>query len=157
LQCSFSKHLDFLCNVCQLGKHTKLPFKESISSSTSSFELIHSDIWTSPIPSFTGFRYYIFFHDDYTKFTWVFPIRRKSEAFLMFKNFYSYVLTQFSVKIKSLQCDGAAEYVKLASFREFLNSNGVCVRISCPHTHQQNGKAERMHRIILSNLDLLRE
>ncbi|XP_059285812.1 triacylglycerol lipase OBL1-like [Lycium ferocissimum] len=35
------------------------------------------------------------------------------------------------------------EYVKLASFREFLNSNGVCLRISCPHTDQQNAYEEQ--------------
>lgn len=35
-------------------------------------------------------------------------------------------------------------------FRTFLNDNGISLRISCPHTHQQNGKAERMHRTIIN-------
>ncbi|GJZ14763.1 ribonuclease H-like domain-containing protein [Tanacetum coccineum] len=42
--------LSALCHACQLGKHAKLPFYNSESSVDSVFEIIHSDIWTSPIP-----------------------------------------------------------------------------------------------------------
>ncbi|GJX52150.1 ribonuclease H-like domain-containing protein [Tanacetum coccineum] len=40
-----------LCHACQLGKHVKLPFTSSNSIVTRSFEIVHSDIWTSPIAS----------------------------------------------------------------------------------------------------------
>ncbi|XP_019099686.1 PREDICTED: uncharacterized protein LOC109132508 [Camelina sativa] len=38
-----------LCHACQLGKHTRLPFVSSTSSVSSAFDLIHSDLWTSPV------------------------------------------------------------------------------------------------------------
>ncbi|GJY02963.1 ribonuclease H-like domain-containing protein, partial [Tanacetum coccineum] len=38
-----------ICNACQLGKHMKLPFVSSDTSVSSSFDIIHSYIWTSPI------------------------------------------------------------------------------------------------------------
>ncbi|GKE29456.1 ribonuclease H-like domain-containing protein [Tanacetum coccineum] len=49
---SFRKSkLSALCHACQLGKHAKLSFYNSKSSVDFVFEIIHSDIWTSPIPS----------------------------------------------------------------------------------------------------------
>ncbi|GKF14002.1 ribonuclease H-like domain-containing protein, partial [Tanacetum coccineum] len=41
-----------LCHACQFGKHVRLPFTNSDSIITYSFEIVHSDIWTSPIASF---------------------------------------------------------------------------------------------------------
>ncbi|GKE60317.1 ribonuclease H-like domain-containing protein, partial [Tanacetum coccineum] len=38
-----------ICHACQLGKHVRLSFSSSNSVVTRSFEIIHSDIWTSPI------------------------------------------------------------------------------------------------------------
>ena len=39
----------FVCHSCPLGKHIKLPFVHSSFVSTKPFEIIHSDLWTSPI------------------------------------------------------------------------------------------------------------
>lgn len=51
LPCTSSlKCLNSLYNACQLGKHHKLPFTNSSSFTSFPFELIHSDIRTSPIP-----------------------------------------------------------------------------------------------------------
>ncbi|GKD70109.1 ribonuclease H-like domain-containing protein [Tanacetum coccineum] len=46
-----------LYHACQLGKHVRLPFISSNTVITSCFEIIHSDVWTSPIPSLSGFKY----------------------------------------------------------------------------------------------------
>ncbi|GKB26493.1 ribonuclease H-like domain-containing protein [Tanacetum coccineum] len=40
-----------LCHACQLGKHVRLPFVSSNTFVTSCFDIIHSDVWTLPIPS----------------------------------------------------------------------------------------------------------
>ncbi|GJR81737.1 ribonuclease H-like domain-containing protein [Tanacetum coccineum] len=57
ISCNKEK-LPVLCHACQLGKHVKLPFVSSSSSVTSCFDIVHSDLWTSPIPSLSGFQYY---------------------------------------------------------------------------------------------------
>ncbi|GKA45021.1 ribonuclease H-like domain-containing protein, partial [Tanacetum coccineum] len=44
-----------LCHACQLGKHVRLLFVSSNTVVASCFEIIHSDVWTSPIPSLLGF------------------------------------------------------------------------------------------------------
>nr|GEY30053.1 ribonuclease H-like domain-containing protein [Tanacetum cinerariifolium] len=46
-----TKKLPILCHACQLGKHVKLLFVSSSSSVTSCFNIIHSDLWTSPVLS----------------------------------------------------------------------------------------------------------
>ena len=40
-----------VCHACQLGKHVRLPFDQSKSHTSFPFELIHSDIWVSPVSS----------------------------------------------------------------------------------------------------------
>jgi hypothetical protein len=43
-----------LCHPCQLGHHTHLPFRVSSSRALSQFDLIHCDLWTSPVTSISG-------------------------------------------------------------------------------------------------------
>jgi hypothetical protein len=57
-----------LCHSCQLGKHALLPFIASVSQTTSPFEIVHCDVWTSPITSISGYSYYLVMLDDYTHF-----------------------------------------------------------------------------------------
>ncbi|GJR97504.1 ribonuclease H-like domain-containing protein [Tanacetum coccineum] len=47
-----------LCHACQLSKHVSLPFVSSSTVISSCFDIIHSDAWTSPIPSLSSFKYY---------------------------------------------------------------------------------------------------
>nr|GFB00298.1 ribonuclease H-like domain-containing protein [Tanacetum cinerariifolium] len=43
-----------LCHACHLGKHVRLPFSLYETIVTSPFDIIHSDLWTSPLSSITG-------------------------------------------------------------------------------------------------------
>ena len=73
-----------LCSSCAMGKCSKLPFSSVSCSTSRPLELIHTDIWgPSPTVYVQGFRYYIIFVDDYTKYCWFFPLTYKSEAFLV--------------------------------------------------------------------------
>ncbi|GJZ87761.1 ribonuclease H-like domain-containing protein [Tanacetum coccineum] len=57
ISCNKEKPL-VLCHACQLGKHVRLQFFSSTTVVTSCFNIIHSDVWTSPILSLSGFKYY---------------------------------------------------------------------------------------------------
>lgn len=60
---------------------------------------------------------------------------------------------QLGKKIKSLQTDGGGEF---QAFTIFLKEHGIIHRLSCPHTHHQNGRVERKHRhIVETGLTLL--
>ncbi|GKC99358.1 ribonuclease H-like domain-containing protein [Tanacetum coccineum] len=57
-----------LCHACRLGKHARLPFFSSSTIVSSCFDIVHSDVWTSPIPSLSCFKYYVLFLDHYSQF-----------------------------------------------------------------------------------------
>jgi len=136
------------CDFCPLGKSKQLPFHSSTRITTHVLELIHTDLWTSPIYSLSGCKYYIIFVDDFTRYTWFYPLHHKSDTYSCFVKFKTLVETQFSRKIQQLQSDGGGEYTSNI-FQSFLTTHGILHRKSCPHTSQQNGLAERKLRHIL--------
>jgi hypothetical protein len=76
----------------------------SISSCVSNFplELIHSDVWTSPVESISGCKFYVLFVDNFSRFTWLFPLKHKSDVFVCFLKFKCLVENLLSRKIKQL-------------------------------------------------------
>ena len=138
------------CESCLLGKSTRLPFNVSKSISQFPLQLLHSDVWCSPIISNEGFRYYLLFVDDYSRYSWIFPMKNKSQVFEFFVEFKAKVEKLFYLSIKTLQCDEGDEY-KSHAFQNFLALNGISQRFSCPKHPEQNGIAERKHRHIVEN------
>jgi len=133
---------------CQLGKSKQLPFSDSTTESTAPLEIIHSDVWSTSTPSLSSCRYYVIFIDDYTRFCWLFPLSIKSDVYSVFVKFKLLVEKQFNYTIKQFQSDNGGEYCSNI-FKQFLSANGIFHRLSCPHTSQQNGLAERKHRHIM--------
>jgi hypothetical protein len=134
-----------LCHACQLSRHVRLPFRTSTSRAVNNFDLIHCDLWTSPILSVSGFKYYLVVLDGCSHYLWTFPLQLKSDAFPTLTQFFAYVKTQFGVTIKVVQYDNGHEFDNSSS-RTFFLTHGVLLRMSCPYTSSQNGKAERIIR-----------
>jgi histone deacetylase 1/2 len=141
-----SLHSNF-CHSCPLGKHIKLPFTSSLNNSLFPFDILHSDVWTSPVLSSSGHKYYVLFLDNYSNFLWTFPMSHKSQVYPIFQKLQAYIKTQFQREIKTIQCDNGGEYVS-NNFRKMCELNGISLRYSCPYTSSQNGKAERKIRSI---------
>jgi len=107
---------------------------------------VFSDVW-GPAPTSIGrHSYYVSFIDDFSKFTWIYLLRYKSEVFQCFRDFQSMVERQYNHKILAVQSDWGGEYQSLNSFFKRL---GIAHHVSCPHVHQQNGSAERNHHHIV--------
>jgi hypothetical protein len=138
-------HFEGLCHACQLGRHTRLPFTTSSSRAEQAFDLVHCDLWTSPVLSLSGYKYYLVILDDFSHFLWTFPLRLKSDTFTTLTHFFTWVSTQFRRSVRALQCDNGREFDNNAS-RSFFLTHGVQLRLSCPYTSAQNGRAERMIR-----------
>ena len=144
-------HLESLsCASCQLGKHVRSSFSPRIESrAMSPFALVHSDVWgPSRVSSTMGSRYFVTFIDDFSRCTWLYLMKDRSELFSIFESFFLEIKTQFGTSLRTLQSDNAREYLS-TQFRTFLTSHGVLHRTSCPHTPQQNGVAERKNRHLL--------
>jgi histone deacetylase 1/2 len=93
-----------------------LPYPKSVSRSKSPLDLIFSDVWGRAPTSVGRFEYYVSFIDDYSKFTWIYLIRHKSEVFKCFHTFQTLVERQFGQKILAVQSDWGGEYQTLNSF-----------------------------------------
>lgn len=133
------------CNACSTNKMHKLPFTASSLKSTCPLDFVFSDVWTSPLISIDGFKYYVIFVDHFTRYTWIYPLKQKSHAFDVFTTFKSLVENRFQTRIRTLYTDNGGEYIGL---RNFLSSHGISHMTSPPHTPEHNGIAERRHRHI---------
>jgi hypothetical protein len=107
------------CASCQLCKSKRQPFHASNHFSLQPLELIHNDTRTSHVQSASDFKYYVVFIDDWSRFTWIYPLHRKSEVFENFIKFKLLVENQFSTKIKRIQLDGGGIYLNLVSIISF--------------------------------------
>jgi hypothetical protein len=137
------------CKHCVIGKMTQLPFSPSTSRTKFPLQLVHSDVWgPSPITSINGHRYYVIFVDDFTRFTWFFPLKHKSQVLSSFKHFKNTMENHLGTSIKTLRTDCGGEYTN-NEFGHFCSQSGIIHQFTCPHTSQQNGIAERKHRHIV--------
>ncbi|KAK9682189.1 hypothetical protein RND81_10G056600 [Saponaria officinalis] len=71
-----------LCLACPMAKLTKFPFPNRTTKSLKPFELIHMDIWGPyGVPYKGHYRYFLTIVDDYSRATWVYLLKFKSDAF----------------------------------------------------------------------------
>jgi hypothetical protein len=124
-----------------------LPFASSTHRAEKPFDLVHLNLWTSPIVSVSGYKYYLVIFDVCTHYLWTFPLKLKSDTFTTLSNFFAYVSTQFGCTVKAIQCDNGHEFDN-SSTRTFLLTKGALLWMSCPYTSPQNSKAERVIRSI---------
>ncbi|KAL4369109.1 hypothetical protein GQ457_05G014540 [Hibiscus cannabinus] len=144
-------HPNQLCEACLLGKHACSSFpKEATSRATEPLQLVHTDV-CGPIkpPSFGKSRYFLLFIDDYSRKTWVYFLKQKSEAFGAFKNFKALVEKESGFEIKSLRSDRGGEFTS-NEFNDFCKAYGIRRPLTVPRSPQQNGVAERKNRTILN-------
>ncbi|KAH9659037.1 Integrase catalytic domain-containing protein [Citrus sinensis] len=112
------------CEHCVISKQHRLKFSRSIARSKCILDLIHSDVWESPDISMGGAKYMVTFIDDYSRRCWVYPIKKKSDVFPVFKEYKA------RVELES----------------------GIQRQFTVAYTPQQNGVAERMNRTLTERI-----
>jgi len=141
------------CSDCLINKSHKLPFSQTTIVSKRPLEYIFTDVWTSPILSTENHKYYLVFIDHFTRYTWLYPLKRKSDVKEIFPAFKALVENRFQCRLGTLFSDNGGEFVAL---RSFLAMHGISHLTSPPHTPEHNGLAERKHRhIVETGLTLL--
>ena len=137
-----------LCDSYQLGKLSKLPFSSSEHSGSNVFDKIHCDLWgLAPVLCIGKFRFYACLVDDFSKYTWIIPLKNKYDFFAAYLSFEQYVERQFNKRIKIFHSNDGGELVNSQLSPHFL-ATGIVHQILCPYTPEQTGIVERPHRII---------
>ncbi|XP_071933941.1 uncharacterized protein [Coffea arabica] len=135
------------CESCILEKKYRDPFSKGKAwRANRSLELIHSDLCTVEVPSNGSNEYFITFIDDFSKKTWVYFLRNKSDACDVFKKFKYYLEKQSGYFIKILRTDRGTTYLVCD---DYLVKNSIKHQLTVRYTPQQNGVTERKNRIVM--------
>ena len=77
------------------GRTSGSLFQQSEHKSKEPLDLVHSDVCgPMSVHSFSGYSYYVTFIDDYSRKTWIYFLKAKSEVFERFREFKSLVENQ---------------------------------------------------------------
>ena len=103
-----------ICKQCQHGKQTRIRFKTKEHSTTKPLEIVHTDV-CGPMRTtrLDGERYFLLFVDNFTLMTWMFLLKKNSEAFNCFQIFKELTENEINMKIKCLRLDNGGEFVSI--------------------------------------------
>ncbi|KAJ9552277.1 hypothetical protein OSB04_016322 [Centaurea solstitialis] len=137
------------CESCLSGKKTKQPFNSVNERATDLLEIVHTDV-CGPFSHEArgGYRYFITFTDDFSRYGYVYLMRHKSETFEKFKEYHNEVQNQLDKKIKFLRSDRGGEYLSI-EFENHLIECRIVSQLTPPYTPQLNGVSERRNRTLL--------
>jgi len=77
-----------ICQSCLEGKMTKRPFSSKGNRAQGLLDLVHTDVCgPMSIRAREGYRYFVTFIDDYSRYGYTYLLRHKSETFDRFKEF----------------------------------------------------------------------
>ena len=138
-------NLKEVCETCALGKQTSKPVpKETQNKSQKPLELVYSDILGPfEVPSLNGSRYAITFVDEYSKYSVVKFMSKKSEALEKFKEYVAE-----SGSPRRLRTDNGAEYTA-KKFTDYCRDSRIKQEYTVPETPQQNRVAERFNQTLV--------
>lgn len=141
-----------ICESCIMGKQHRTEYpKGGGKRATNLMELVHSDV-CGPIlvNSFGDSRYFVTFIDDFSRYTYVYFIKRKSEVLEKFQEFVNHVTNLTGKPIKVLRTDNGGEYCS-KEFESYLKQKGISHQLTAPYSPAQNGVSERMNRTLVES------
>ena len=76
------------CEPCLMGKMMKTPFYGTMERATYLFEIIHTDVFgPMSVEARGGYRYFLTFTDNLSRYGYIYLMKHKSETFEKFKEF----------------------------------------------------------------------
>ena len=119
-----------------------------LENASAPLQFVHSDLCGPlSVVSFSGYKYFLTFIDDFSRRTWVYFLKLKSEVFNKFLAFKAFVEKQSGHQILKLRSDNGGEYVK-NDFINFCTEHGIQMQHTVPYTPQQNGVAEKKNHTL---------
>jgi Reverse transcriptase (RNA-dependent DNA polymerase)/Integrase core domain/GAG-pre-integrase domain len=145
------------CVACVLGKQVRTPIPKIRENpkSTEKLDRVYIDL-CGPMssPSRTENRYCMNVIDDYSSFSWTFPLKSKDDAILVLLAWHKAAENQCDSKLRSIVTDNG-ELVNYIT-KAWCDKYGIAHYTTAPYTSLQNGKVERLHRTIFHRARAMR-
>jgi len=133
-----------ICDECQIGKQTRMShprLEHQVISKV--LELLHMDLMgPMQVESIGGKMYVLVVVNDFSRFTWVNFIRKKSDTFDVFKDLCTQLQREKDCGIVRIRSDHGTEFEN-ARFDQYCSGEGIKHEFSSPITPQQNDIVER--------------
>ncbi|GJX11562.1 retrovirus-related pol polyprotein from transposon TNT 1-94 [Tanacetum coccineum] len=138
------------CSSCKKGKHHRASFKTKQTSSIKKcLHLLHIDLFGPVTPrSINHEKYTLVIVDEYSRYTWVYFLKKKSQAPKTIMSFIKRVENQNDIKVKQLRTDNGTEF-RNSILINFCDEKGISQNFSSPYTPEQNGVVERKNRTLI--------
>ncbi|KAK1653556.1 hypothetical protein QYE76_071361 [Lolium multiflorum] len=122
---------------------------KTIISSKRILELLHVDLFGLTTHASLGAKKYcLVIVDDYSRYTWVYFLKKKDETQQIFIDFATEVQRQHNLLIMAIRSDNDSEF-KHYTLNDFLSDEGIRHQYSAAYTPQQNGVAERKNQTLM--------
>ena len=86
----------------------------------------------------SGYAYYVFFLDDFSRKTWIYFMKNKDEVFSKFKDFKALIENHTKKRIKTFRSDNGREFTS-NEFKELSKYSGIKREFSTPYNPQKMG------------------
>ncbi|GKD71120.1 retrovirus-related pol polyprotein from transposon TNT 1-94, partial [Tanacetum coccineum] len=138
------------CSSCGKGKHHRANFKTKQTFSIKKcLHFLHMDLFGPVTPrSINHEKYTLVIIDEYSRYTWVYFLKKKSQTHESIMSFIKRVENQNDIKVKQLKTNNGTEY-KNSILVKFYNEKGISQNFSSSYTPEQNGFAERKNRTLI--------
>jgi transposase InsO family protein len=108
----------------------------------------HAFFFAMSVPSYGNKNNYMTLVDDYTRATWVYFLKQKSDAPAAIKDFVAMCERQHG-KVLRFRTDNGGEYVN-KELEDFFAETGILHDPTPPYSHESNGVAERLNRTLFT-------
>ncbi|CAI5993282.1 unnamed protein product [Closterium sp. NIES-65] len=137
------------CGPCVEGRLRAAPHSSSLRPATEPFETLHLDVW-GPAPRLgpERERYFLVVVDDFSRYTTVFPLAKKSEVT---STLIRWLLTTEDTRGRRVSClhsDRGGEF-RSGILAGFCREQGIRQSWTLPESPQQNGVAERRIGLVM--------
>ena len=122
------------CEGCIFGKSCRTPFCSSTTKSDGVGHIIHSDIGEVPIPTPNNEVYYVVFKDDFSNWTSIVCMKRKSDATKLLMKFIAFVKRATGRDVRIVRTDGGKEYDNDA-INNFFTAEGIVHQTTVPQSY----------------------
>ena len=137
----------FSCRACLAGKICRRPHQGRLPRASYPLGLVHTDLQGPfDVTSSDGFNYSMLLTDDYTGRHFAYLLRSKDLAGKALQMFIQDV-----GRPAHIRADNGGEFLseQADGFMTVCREHAIRVSFSLPNTPQQNGVAERSHRVII--------